>query len=51
MEVFRVLDHLGPTAKGLDDLSAWFIRIEVASFQPHWHWLNCLINQWLIRVS
>lgn len=34
-QVFRVLDHLGPTATGLDTLPAWFLELGTpALFKP-----------------
>ena len=34
-QVFQILDHLRPTATGLDGLPAWFLRLEAPVFcQP-----------------
>ena len=32
MQVFRMLDHLKPTATGLDQLPAWFLRLGAPVF-------------------
>ena len=32
MEVFRILDHIRPTATGLDDIPAWFLRLGAPVF-------------------